>query len=336
MLYVRMEVFHKKIPFIIHMKKSPETLVGHTAPVTGLAMRKHKNELLSAGEDGIIHSFDVSTLQEKSKTATSNPIYSLCASEKNIYYSSGSVLYHLDTRSSAFSQKIFEAREEINCIDLHQSEEFISLCEDSGDVFVIDVRSKRPFKKPRERHSNVASVCKFLPINKRWNLFSGGMDEMLFQWDFSRGSVISRHQFSSDVNSSTRFVNPSHVHSIAINPNDNMAAVGLGNGTVKLFTPQKNSKLIEEHKVDTIKAHSWSVTALEFSTQGTLISAGIDKKVVFNDVSTKTSKNFELERKPNCISILAHDNLTLAVGGTASEKNNFNIDIYSADFIENN
>ncbi len=56
-------------------------------------------------------------------------------------------------------QDIYQTKEEINSIHLHPNGNFIAAGDDSGQVYAIDLRNKRPFKHIRTRHENVSLKC---------------------------------------------------------------------------------------------------------------------------------------------------------------------------------
>jgi len=129
-------------------------------------------------------------------------------------------------------------QEEVNEIDVHPKGNFLSSCDDGGDIKVIDVGNAKLFKTLSRQHSNICSTVKFHP-RKPWELISGGLDCNLVRWDFNRGRALSPISVS-DEECSKQFgmytINPPMVHSI--DTLNSSVVCGLGNGSIAVYSLQ--------------------------------------------------------------------------------------------------
>ncbi|KAI8982429.1 WD40-repeat-containing domain protein [Mycotypha africana] len=122
------------------------------------------------------------------------------------------------------------SNDEINSIDVSDNDKFLATADDEGAVHIIDLCSHKIFKKTTKKHSNICMSVKFRP-KKSWDVWSGGMDSYLFEWDFSRGS-------------------PKHVYDMSmyeryISDDGKWIAAGLGDSTLQVLSSlqQKSSSL---------------------------------------------------------------------------------------------
>lgn len=185
-------------------------------------------------------------------------------------------------------------QEEVNEIDVHPKGNFLSSCDDGGDIKVIDVGNAKLFKTLSRQHSNICSTVKFHP-RKPWELISGGLDCNLVRWDFNRGRALS-HISVSDEECSKQFgmytINPPMVHSI--DTLNSSVVCGLGNGSVAVYGLQGKS-LIPKCSAALHSASVAHVCCAELSKgkssqRSLIISGGNDEKIVVSELREEVDK----------------------------------------------
>nr|KAJ3417690.1 WD repeat-containing protein 53 [Polyrhizophydium stewartii] len=119
------------------------------------------------------------------------------------------------------------------------------------------------------------SVC-FRPT-KSWEIWSGGMDNTIIQWDSSRGTVQAQLQCDAMTSADgadltgAQGVNPPFVYDLAFNASGRMCVAALGDGTIDCIRWKQTGRsqggrkpVYEMDRQRVSGPHSWSVSAVEF------------------------------------------------------------------------
>ena len=199
-------------------------------------------------------------------------------------------------------------KEEINEIDFHQNGNFVSACDDAGEIKIIDLASNHVFKT-LEGHDNICSSAKFHP-RKLWQVISGGLDCKVVRWNFNNGQPLcSLNSQEFEGTATVQLVNPPLVHSLDIEKEMLFVGCGLENGYISVVdVSKKKTKVVLCGKV-----HAAGVSQVCFSNGGKakslLFSGGNDKKIAMSKVCVeersqlKTCFEFDHGSKINWLSI---------------------------------
>ncbi|XP_019627340.1 PREDICTED: WD repeat-containing protein 53-like [Branchiostoma belcheri] len=176
--------------------------------------------------------------------------------------------------------------EEINQVTLNEKENFLAACDDSGEIKIIDFEGRKLFKTLRG-HENICSSAKFCP-KKTWGMVSGGLDQNVILWDFSRGKklkICNMQDFvSEDGPVSAYMFNPPLVHSVDIS--GQTFACGLGNSVIQTFRLEGKKSF---RHTGTLEGHSQGVSQVhfpQFQAEDALVSAGNDGKIIVWDLAS--------------------------------------------------
>ena len=208
---------------------------GHTDRVLSLDINRN-GILVSGGEDSLCIWSSDGTPQSKFSLENANckEVNSVCFCLKypeRLYASSRNRIFSYDIRNLATTVCEFEFNvDEINQIATHDKSTFLAACDDSGEIKIIDVQSKKVFKSLRGKHENICSTVQFRPT-RPWEVVSGGLDSRVVSWDFSSGRALQEVDMRNLDNASDRetyLVNPPLVHSIHMSENGRIFAAGLG------------------------------------------------------------------------------------------------------------
>lgn len=187
------------------------------------------------------------------------------------------------------------SQEEINHLAVNRKGEFLSVCDDSGEILIIEISTGKKFKTCR-KHDNICSVALFNP-RRNWELVSGGLDCCIINWDYSKGKPLSSVDMTtvSTPSPSGYSINPPMVHTLCLLGSDcPLMAAGLGNGCIALINPNRRGQI---DIVSMVTTHSSSVNTLCYineishapfneKSKQVLVSGGNDTKLI---VSTLTS-----------------------------------------------
>jgi len=221
------------------MQKSTWT-GGHTSSVLSLDVNR-EGILASGGEDELCIWSKDGTSQSKlpftsylSGDRDTKEVNSVCFCVKNperLYASCGNKILGYDLRNLASTVCEFQFNEdEINQLAIHDKGTFLSACDDSGEIKIIDVASGRLFKSLHNKDDNICSTVQFRS-NRPWEIISGGMDFKVVSWDFSSGRPLQEfnvQELGGDSQEGAYFINPPFVHSIHMAGNGRMFVAGLG------------------------------------------------------------------------------------------------------------
>ncbi|ELT92232.1 hypothetical protein CAPTEDRAFT_171404 [Capitella teleta] len=246
--------------------------------------------IVSGGEDGelCIWTSDGSSHQ-KLKLSDNGDVTSMAASQLHpniLYVSCGKKIFKLDIHQGGQILDTLEFNDdEINQICLNEKEEFLSACDDSGVIRVINL-VERKVQKTLRKHSNICATVCFRP-KRPWELISGGYDSHLMQWDFSKGRSFCRINLEDyghpPDNLDSYLVSPPFIHMLALSPDGSMLACGTENALVHLFSASKKNLAY----LHTLRAHISGVCQVHFPAfqSDMLISGGNDGNILFWKVS---------------------------------------------------
>ena len=191
----------------------------------------------------------------------------LCLSKHNpdilyIAYGNRILVTNLNDLPAIIHQYAFN-EDEVNAIALNHDESYLSACDDSGQIKVIDLDSKRLHKTLR-KHSNICTSVRFIPQRKK-ELISGGCDNNLIRWDFTKNRafcIIDMKDFSvANADVDAYLVSPPFIHSIDITSSGDLIACATENALVQLFDCVGHNTTFR----CTLKAHSQSVSQVHFT-----------------------------------------------------------------------
>lgn len=214
-------------------------------------------------------------------------ISSLCFKQGNetmIYTSSESEVRCFDVRMVTFekpSESYAYNKEEINQISCNMKSSFLAAADDSGDVKIIDIQQRRPFKTLRSGHASICSSVQFLPW-KPWEVITGGLDSKIIVWDFSKGRPFLVVDFGNmeDKRTPGQFYNPAFIHAIVVPEMDMVnklgkaCAVARGDGVVTLINL--------ESELDALKSKAPTKARKNSETKSNNAIEGTDATTVEN------------------------------------------------------
>ncbi|KAG1444816.1 hypothetical protein G6F56_010143 [Rhizopus delemar] len=120
-------------------------------------------------------------------------------------------------------------------------------------------------------------AVKFRP-KKSWDVWSGGMDSKVFEWDFSRGSVTNIYEMTAEEPSTAQMFNPPFVYSLAISSDGKWVAASLGDSTIQLISPpSKKTKTTTKIRLE--NGHNSMVNCLSFIEPTKLLSGAANGKL---------------------------------------------------------
>lgn len=268
---------------------------GHTETILTAAFTSD-GKIVTGGEEGeiCIWTLDGATVS-KHKLSDTAVVTSFCCSKSDpfkLYASVGDSIQVLDTRQLPEPKETFNFNEdEINQIALDEKENFLAACDDSNAIKVICLREKRVYKTLR-KHTNICATVCFRP-RRAWDVVSGGYDQKLIQWDFSRGRsvcIIDMDEIGIASQTAGEYViNPPFIHSVAINPTGEYLACGTDNAYIHVFTYHKRTP--EFHR--TLIGHTKGVSQVHFPSfaEKHVISGGNDGKIFVWDLAGTPSQN---------------------------------------------
>lgn len=312
-------------------------LKGHQAPILTVeysgASYLGDHILASGSEDNTCRLWDLKTHQViKGIKNLQEPVTSIKFGNKtpHLYLSSGTSVHTYDLRADGiilteplntynFSQ------EEINDIDVNENNKFLATADDNGVVNVIDLSTHKIYKKTTKKHNSICMSVKFR-AKKSWEVWSGGMDSKLYEWDFSRGAPVNIHDMSAKEPSAAQMFNPPFVYKVATSPDGEWVAASLGDSSIQLLSPP-NKKQKKMRDVRLVDGHNSMVNCLSFTTTTdkslNLISGAANGRIsLWNPTAEEPlQKMYQLDKSIGKVNSLASfmmgDELRIAVAGTS-------------------
>jgi len=216
-----------------------------------------------------------------------------------VFAAAGNKVYSFDLRKPEVIFRTFEKefaynKEDINSIAV--SSRFLTACDDSGEVQVVDLHSNTLFKTLR-KHSNICSSICFRSERRPCEVISGGLDSLLIHWDFSSGRPLHSHNLAI-ASSSPQVFNPPFVHSVDMSANGNVVAGGLGDNNILIYDLVNRSPaaLLED-------GHSNSVSQARFAAFAPfthLVSGGNDKFILIWNIRQALGEIQNKTKKKKC------------------------------------
>ncbi|KAL0074693.1 WD40-repeat-containing domain protein [Phycomyces blakesleeanus] len=264
-------------------------LDGHKAPVICLKYAKQsflgEHLLASGSEDNTCRIWDLrSSRVVKGIQNLNSPVSSISFAPQSscpyIYLSSGTKVYTFDLRNTDMilaepAREYNFSADEINAIDVNEKNTFLATADDDGYINVVDLSTHKIHKSFSKKHNSIAMAVKFRP-KKPWQVWSGGLDSKVFQWDFSRGMITETFDMNPSEPTAAQMFNPPFVYSLAVSKDGQIIAAGLGDSTVQLISCNTKKRL--KNGVPTItrleNGHKSMVNSLTFlpSTRTKLVS----------------------------------------------------------------
>lgn len=313
------------------------SLKGHSGPIVSLSSSSDNLTpsdhplLLSGSEDGNARLWDLRT-HKSVKLFRSPENHSVnCVSflppslPPSVLIASDCKLLYWDLRSTsvvnsaASSHTLFESREEINSIKPlsfahstkgNQEAVFVATADDSGSISLIEISqdlSALPSVSVIEAHKNNAlahCVAPMTPLSHRRSplsssltLLSGGSDSRVIVTEW-RESVEKSPKIATEAQMTSQDqLNPPFIHQIQWNPHLMLSSVAVGDGVVRLLSP--DLCLVAEAKEN---GHSFMATCSLFlhslSTSPSLLMTGAaDQKLILWKLPPDISDPRKIQRR---------------------------------------
>ncbi|SAM09508.1 hypothetical protein [Absidia glauca] len=145
--------------------------------------------------------------------------------------------YDLRNTAMTVSEPVREysfSGDEINSIDINQKQTFLATADDNGEVKVIDLLNHKIHKKLTKKHGNICMSVKFSQ-RKAWEVWSGGLDCKVYQWDFSKGKPLNILSTSPVEATAAQMFNPPFVYTLETSLDGQWIAAGLGDASIQLL-----------------------------------------------------------------------------------------------------
>ncbi|CAO3665232.1 unnamed protein product [Umbelopsis vinacea] len=320
--------------------KPLQQLKGHKRSVICLDYAKKSfvgAELSASGsEDQTCRIWDARTFKAvkafaKQGAAISSVRFASKPGVPQFYMAVGSKVLVFDMRNtnmilSEASREYEFCGDEINTIGINERNNFLCTADDLGEVKVIDLESHKLYKQFRTKHQNLCMAACFRP-RKPWELWSGGMDNTIFQWDISKGSSTASFDTNQTDPNTQQLVNPPFVYSLRIHPSGDWVAAGLGDGSVDVIKLSSKTKKVSRGRLS--DAHGTLVNSLAFvhpSKDPLMWSGSANGNLALWNLDSSEAAPLQKRKvgmtKLNCIEVFSTDNtLTgqrLAAAGVTS------------------
>ena len=270
---------------------------GHTGSVLSLSVQPQTNRLVSGGEDGTLCLWsDDGRLSAKFNKPGLECTSVLFSREKpNIVYAAfGEEVLILDTQRLTEPVFVFKSnQDEVNQVLLDPKEEYLAACDDGCEIKIYGLQDRKVFKSLKFQHTNICSTALFRP-NRRWEIFSGGLDCRLVHWDFSKPKCLHQlnmQEIHATPGDESYMLNPPFIHHISASPEGTTFALALENGRIPILDG-KGKHLQPRYA---LHAHGQGVSQVHFLSESSLISSGNDCCVTQWDLSRAELDGAELE-----------------------------------------
>ncbi|XP_004644603.2 WD repeat-containing protein 53 isoform X1 [Octodon degus] len=211
-----------------------------------------------------------------------------------LYTAHGETVSILDVRALKGSLDHFHVNEEeINCLSLNETENFLASADDSGAIKILDLENKK-VSRSLKRHSNICSSVAFRPQRPQ-SLVSCGLDMQVILWNLQKARPLWIAHLQEDEaedmegpQSPSQLLNPALAHSVSVASCGNIFSCGAEDGKVRIFrvTGVKCEQALG------FKGHTLGVAQVCFLPESyLLLTGGNDAKVMLWDVSGAVEKN---------------------------------------------
>lgn len=286
---------------------------GHTQAVLSISATAASNvRIISGAENGELAVWTPDGLNLHKKCIGEGDVASVVCSYLHpeiCYASCNDKVFCYDLRQMSIPVCEFDSEdEEINQIVLNENETFLGSANDSGNISIFNLTTKK-VHTVLKKHSNICASISFFP-NQPWGLVSGAYDSTLIQWDFKKSRsfcVINIEEFGvtpEDLDS--YIVSPSFVHSLAVSPMGNYLACGTENGLVHVFDSSRRTL----HFKKTLRRHTQGVSQVhlsKISDDHYVVSGGNDGRICLWNLDQELSHGVAL---PNGCSGVAQSTAT--------------------------
>ncbi|KAG0168267.1 WD repeat-containing protein 53 [Apophysomyces sp. BC1021] len=209
----------------------------------------------------------------------------------------------------------------------------------------VDLETHKIHKQIAKKHKSICMAVRFRS-KKPWEVWSGGLDSRLFQWDFSRGMPSDVFDMNERDPSPTQMFNPPFVYALEISADGKWIAAGLGDSTIQVLSQEsskKRSKKDEPINLRLENGHNAMVNCLSFlpSTEGyplRLLSGSANGSVALWNLSTEgnceLAQTYKLDAsvgRLNWLKTFALDesNIHVAAAGVGSTADKGALNIYT-------
>uniref|UniRef100_A0A6J0T7I8 WD repeat-containing protein 53 isoform X1 n=2 Tax=Pogona vitticeps TaxID=103695 RepID=A0A6J0T7I8_9SAUR len=265
---------------------------GHSSSI--LCLNVSKDGLLASGAEGgelTIWSDEGNPL-EHTKLKKADDVTSIVFSPtcpRRLYASHGETVSMLDTRNLKEPVEFFHVNEEeINCLSINETENFLAAADDSGAIKIIDLKNKK-LSRCLRRHSNICASAVFRPQRPQ-SLLSCGLDMKVMMWTLQKARpvwIVNLQEDDTDEQSSDQLFNPPLAHSLSVSACGNVFGCGAEDGKIRIF--RVTGAKFEQEMV--FKGHSLGVSQIFFLPEPyCFITGGNDGRVILWDVCNEMEK----------------------------------------------
>lgn len=266
---------------------------GHTEAVLTLSAQDMTDQLVSGGEDGslCLWSGEGRLMAKFNKPGVECTSVLFSREKPNLIFAAfGEEVLIMDALRLSDPIFVFKSnQDEVNQLVLDSKEEYLAACDDGCEIKVFGLQDRKVFKTLRFQHTNICSTVLFRP-NRKWELFSGGLDCRLVHWDFSKPKCLNQLNMQATQavpGDESYMLNPPFIHHISASSDGSRFALALENGKIPILDGK--GKYLQFQC--TLLAHKQGVSQVYFSSDSSLISAGNDCCVTQWDLSlTKDAK----------------------------------------------
>ena len=270
---------------------------GHDNTILSVDSTSDGSKIISGGEEGEICLWERDGELVHKFSDNEDDCTSVCIQQSNphIFYAAlGSMIKAYDDRNLVAEVETFKFNEdEINQLVMDEKDQFLAACDDAGEVKIVSLQEKRLYKTLRRKHTNICATACFR-TRKPWEIFTGGMDCNIFQWDFSRPKFLNQFNMQELQDAPSELgaymVNPPFVHHLSMSPDGKYLACALENGFVSILnTSRKNVS-----EVCSLQAHNQGVSQVTFISDTKFITGGNDCVINAWDLTKLEEANSEI------------------------------------------
>ncbi|XP_053165169.1 WD repeat-containing protein 53 [Hemicordylus capensis] len=265
---------------------------GHSSSI--LCLNVSKDGLVASGAEGgelTIWNEEGSPLEQiwLQKTADITSIAFSPTCPRRLYASHGETVNVLDIRCLKEPVECFHVNEEeINCLSVNETDNFLAAADDSGAIKIIDLESKK-LSRCLRRHSNICAAAMFRPQRPQ-SLVSCGLDMKVMLWNLQKARplwIVNLQEGEAEEQSPGQLFNPPLAHSLSVSACGNVFGCGAEDGKIRIF--RVTGARFEEEA--TFKGHSLGVSQIFFLPEAYwLVTGGNDGRVLLWNISNEVEK----------------------------------------------